>query len=138
MPRTAADLSPAALEFLTDRHLASLTTLRADNTPHSVAVGVTFEPERSLARVITFEGSQKVRNVDRGGYAAVTHVDGPRWLTLEGPARISRDADDIAEAVRRYALRYRQPKVNPRRVVIEIEVTRVLGSQSLFAEDATA
>ena len=138
MPRTAADLSPAALEFLTDRHLASLTTLRADNTPHSVAVGVTYEPERHLARVITFEGSQKVRNVDRGAYAAVTHVDGPRWLTLEGPARISRDADDIAEAVRRYALRYRQPKVNPRRVVIEIEVTRVLGSQSLFAEDTTA
>ncbi|GAA1463770.1 pyridoxamine 5'-phosphate oxidase family protein [Williamsia maris] len=135
MPRTASDLTPAALEFLTDRHLASLTTLRADNTPHSVAVGVTYDAERQLARVITFEGSQKVRNTDRGQYASVTHVDGPRWLTLEGPARISRDADDIAEAVRRYALRYRQPKVNPRRVVIEISVTRILGSQSLLSTE---
>ncbi|MBT0568125.1 pyridoxamine 5'-phosphate oxidase family protein [Williamsia sp. CHRR-6] len=136
MPRTAADLTPAALQFLTDRHLASLTTMRRDHTPHSVAVGVTYDPDRTLARVITFEGSQKVRNAERGGHAAVTQVDGPRWLTLEGPVRVSRDAADIAEAVSRYAARYRQPKENPRRVVIEIEVTRVLGSQSLFTPPA--
>jgi len=37
----------------------------------------------------------------------------------------------VAEAVRRYALRYRQPKVNPARVVIEVTVTRLLGSSRL-------
>ena len=134
VPRDASDLTDTALEFLADRHLASLVTLRADGTPHSVAVGVTYDPERRLARVITVEGSQKVRNAERSGYAAATHVDGPRWLTLEGPAKVNRDPEWIAEAERRYAARYRQPKPNPRRVVIEFEVTRVLGSRTLLGE----
>ncbi|MEO9330111.1 pyridoxamine 5'-phosphate oxidase family protein [Gordonia aurantiaca] len=132
MPRTPSDIGPAATEFLTERHLGTLVTLRSDGTPHSVAVGFTWDADAQLARVITFEGSQKVRNTERGGYAAVTNVDGPRWLTLEGPARVSRDPERVREAEERYARRYRQPKPNPRRVVIEIEVTRVLGSASLF------
>ena len=40
---------------------------------------------------------------------------------------MSDDPERVAEAVRRYALRYRQPAENPRRVVIEIAVDRVLG-----------
>ncbi|MCR5976507.1 TIGR03618 family F420-dependent PPOX class oxidoreductase [Gordonia jinghuaiqii] len=132
MSRTAADLGPAAVEFLTERHLGTLATLRADGTPHVVAVGFTWDPEAGLARVITFEGSQKVRNAERGAYAAVTNVDGPRWLTLEGPATVRREPDRVREAEQRYAQRYRQPKPNPRRVVIEISVTRVLGSASLL------
>ena len=38
------------------------------------------------------------------------------------------DADVVAEAVGRYAERYRQPRANPSRVVIVIAVDRVLGS----------
>ena len=68
----------------------------------------------------------------RQGYAAVTNVDGPRWLTLEGPATVHRDRERVAEAERRYAQRYREPKPNPERVVIEIDVQRVLGSHSLL------
>lgn len=132
MTRTAADLGDAALDFLTERHLGSLVTLRADGTPHVVAVGFTYDTDAGLARVITFDGSQKVRNVERGGYASLTHVDGPRWLTLEGPAVIRREPDRVADAERRYAARYREPKPNPRRVVIEVTVTRVLGSQTLL------
>ena len=37
MPTTTARLTPTALEFVTERHLATLTTLRADGTPHVVA-----------------------------------------------------------------------------------------------------
>ena len=129
---STSDLGAAALEFLTERHLASLSTVRADGTPHVVAVGFTYQPDAGLVRVITFDGSQKVRNVERAGYAAVNHVDGPRWLTLEGPARVSREPDRVRDAERRYAARYREPKPNPRRVVIEIEVTRVLGSATLL------
>ncbi|MBW3648816.1 MAG: hypothetical protein KY440_13790 [Actinobacteria bacterium] len=36
-------------------------------------------------------------------------------------------APEVLEAVRRYALRYREPAVNRARVVIEIAVDRVLG-----------
>lgn len=132
MARTPEALNDAALKFLTERHLATLATTRPTGTPHVVAVGFTYDRDTRIARVITVDGSQKVRNVERGGYAAVTHVDGPRWLTLEGSAVVSRERLRVADAEDRYARRYRQPKENPRRVVIEITVTRAMGSASLF------
>ncbi|MFD4293202.1 pyridoxamine 5'-phosphate oxidase family protein [Rhodococcus sp. NPDC058505] len=131
-PFDPADLTEDALAFLTDRHLASLTTLRRDGTPHVVAVGFTWDPDRRLARIITNGGSQKALNAERGGYAAVTQIDGPRWLTLEGAARVSADPGDVAEAVARYANRYRAPRENPTRVVIEISVRRALGVAGLL------
>lgn len=124
------DLSAGALAFLTERHLATLTTLRADGSPHVVPVGVTFDPGTATARVITSGTSAKARHVRDGRErVAVCQVDGRRWLTLEGTAVVRDDADAVADAVARYALRYRQPRVNPARVVIEISVDRVLGNQ---------
>ena len=38
------DLSPEALDFLTVRHLATLTTLRPDGRPHVTPVGFTWDP----------------------------------------------------------------------------------------------
>ncbi|MFC7955566.1 PPOX class F420-dependent oxidoreductase [Rhodococcoides kroppenstedtii] len=131
MPSDASSLNADAVAFLTERHLATLATLRPDGTPHVVAVGFTWDPEAGVARVITREGSQKVRNAERGGYAAVTQVDGARWLTLEGPSRVVRDAESVRDAENRYAARYKPPRENPQRVVVEITVQRVLGSASL-------
>jgi len=127
--RNPADLAPATLEFLTERHLATLTTLRADGSPHVVPVGVTFDAATTTARVITSGTSAKARHV-RDGQArvAVCQVDGARWLTLEGTAVVKDDAASVADAVERYAQRYREPRVNPARVVIEISVDRVLGN----------
>jgi PPOX class probable F420-dependent enzyme len=113
------------LAFLRERHLATLTTLRPDGSPHVVAVGFTWDV--GLARVITFARSRKARNLAGGGRAAVCQVDGARWLTLEGAAVVSADPSRVAEAVRRYATRYRQPGDREDRVVIEITVDRVLG-----------
>ncbi|MFD6897706.1 TIGR03618 family F420-dependent PPOX class oxidoreductase [Rhodococcus sp. NPDC060086] len=128
MARTPDALGDKALQFLSEYHLGTLTTLRKDGTPHVVAVGFTWDPTAGLARVITFEGSQKTLNAERSGYASVSHVDGGRWLTLEGPARVARDSESVAEGERLYAARYREPRPNPRRVVIEIAVERVMGS----------
>jgi PPOX class probable F420-dependent enzyme len=114
--------------FLAERHLATLTTLRADGSPHVVAVGFTWDDEAGLARVITFAPSQKARNVAAGGgRAAVCQVDGGRWLTLEGVATVTDDPERVADAVRRYADRYRPPGAREDRVAIEIAVDRVLG-----------
>jgi PPOX class probable F420-dependent enzyme len=121
------ELTAAALQFLTERHLATLATLRADGTPHTVAIAFTFDAEQRVARIITSGDSQKARNVARSGYAAVTQVDGARWLTLEGPARVLDGAAEVADAEARYAVRYRPPRENFKRVVIEISVTRVMG-----------
>ena len=120
-------LDPAVSSFLGERHLATITTLRADGTPHVVAIAFTMDFDSELVRVITNDGSQKVRNVERGGRAAVCQVDGRRWLSLEGRAVVRRDAAAVRDAERRYATRYRPPRDNPDRVVIEITVDRVLG-----------
>ena len=124
------DLPEGVLAFLAERHLATLTTLRPDGSPHVVAVGFTYEPEARLVRVITFAPSKKARNLlgaGAGTRAAVCQVDGGRWLTLEGTAVVTDDPDRVAEAVRRYAGRYRQPKQRDDRVAIELTVDRVLG-----------
>jgi len=116
------------LAFLRERHLATLTTLRADGSPHVVAIGFTWDDEARLVRMITSGSSQKVRNVEAGGgRAAVCQVAGPAWLTLEGPVHVAREPEQVAEAVRRYAERYRQPRINPERVALVIAVDRVLG-----------
>lgn len=129
MSREPQQLGPDALAFLTERHLATLTTLRPDGSPHVVPVGVTYDPATATARVITSGSSAKARHV-RDGQArvAVCQVDGRRWLTLEGTAVVRDDAAAVADAVDRYAQRYRQPRENPARVVIEIAVDRVLGN----------
>jgi hypothetical protein len=92
-----------------------------------VAVGFTWDPDLRLARVITHGASQKARNARRGGRAAVSQIDGPRWLTLEGPVGVTDEQDAVEEAVRRYARRYRTPREDPERVVVEIAVDRILG-----------
>jgi len=119
-------LSPAALEFLTERHLATLTTLRADGSPHVVPVGFSFDPAAAVVRVITFAPSVKAHNATRGGRAAVSQVDGGRWITLEGVARLATEPEAVAQAVHGYAARYREPKARVDRVAIEIAVDRVL------------
>jgi len=130
-----AELPALAVEFLTVRHLATLTTLRADGSPHVVPVGFTFDHDRGLARVITNGTSMKARHAGRGGPVVVCQVDGAQWLSLEGTATVRTDPAAVADAVARYAVRYRQPRVNPARVVIEIAVARVLGSAALLASD---
>ena len=129
MARSPADLGADALAFLTERHLATLTTLRPDGTPHVVPVGMTWDAATGTAQVITSGTSAKARHVREGGTrVAVCQVDGRRWLTLEGTAVVRYDAAAVRDAEERYAQRYRRPRENPARVVLEISVDRVLGN----------
>lgn len=120
-------LSPEILAFLAERHLATLTTLRADGSPHVVPVGFAYDPDARVVRIISADGSQKVRNAERGGRAAVSQVDGGRWLTLEGTATVRRAPDAVAAAEAAYTARYQPPRERTDRVAIEISVDRVLG-----------
>jgi general stress protein 26 len=119
VPRDPSALGPDTLAFLTGRHLATLTTLRADGTPHVVPVGVTYDAETATARVITSGSSLKARHVREGR---------PRVYQLKDPRAPLQEGHAVADAVERYARRYRQPRENPSRVAIEITVDRILGN----------
>jgi F420H(2)-dependent biliverdin reductase len=125
-PSFSADL----VDFWRERHLCSVSTLRADGSPHVVPMGIVLDAEQARAWGITSARSQKVANLRRGTdpRVAVCQVDGRRWSTLEGSAEVRDDEESVAEAVRRYAERYRQPRENPDRVAIRIDLTRVLGN----------
>jgi len=81
--------------------------------------------------VITWATSQKAVNAGRmqeaQQRAAVCQVDGGRWLSLEGPARLVTDPIEVRRGVDGYAERYQQPKERDDRAVIEIDVDRILG-----------
>lgn len=124
-------LSPAGIDFVTERHLATLSTLGPDGRLHVVPVGFTWHD--GLVRIITSGPSQKVANLRRDARATVSQVDGGRWITIAGSARILDDADSVAQAVELYAARYRQPRENPLRVAIVIEPETAMGSAGLLS-----
>ncbi|MEM9038451.1 MAG: pyridoxamine 5'-phosphate oxidase family protein [Actinomycetota bacterium] len=130
-----ADLSADARDFLTERHLATLTTARPDGSPHVTPVGFSYDVEARIARVITWSASRKAIHAadmaEAGRRAVLCQVDGARWMSLEGTVRLVSDADGIAPGVRGYAARYREPKDRDDRVVIEIDVDRIIGSGRL-------
>ncbi|MFG2498501.1 pyridoxamine 5'-phosphate oxidase family protein [Streptomyces sp. NPDC048441] len=132
--------TPSYFSFWRERHLCTLTTPRPDGTPHVVPVGVTYDPGAGVARVLANKSSAKVSHVlaatgvegQPGARVAVCQVDGRRWATLEGYASVRTEEGEIAEAIRRYEERYgRVPRPNPDRVLIEIALTRAMGTRSL-------
>ena len=127
MATDPAELTPASIAFMAERHLATFTTLRRNGSPHAVPVGFTWDDEARVARVISSRGSAKVVQARAGRRASLTQVDGRRWLTLEGSTRVLEDAASVRDAEQRYAVRYRQPRPNPERVVVVLDVDRVLG-----------
>lgn len=130
MSRATVELPAATRAFLTRPHTAALTTLRPDGTPHVTPVHFTFDAATGLVRVTTRAGARKARNVVAGGptaRVALCQADGFCWVTLEGRAAVTDDPARLAEAVRRYTVRYRAvPPAPLDLVVVEIAVDRVL------------
>ena len=120
MARPTSALRAEEISFLTERHLATLTTLRPAGRPHVVAIAFTFED--GLVRIITNAASRKVRNVEHTGWAAVCQVDGERWLTLEGPATVTADPARVGRPSPPTSSATAPSAENPYRVAIEIAV----------------
>ena len=121
-------LSDPALAFVRERHLATLSTTQPEGGLHVVPVGSpgTKPAPRpgSSAQVV----AARPRTSGLAAAPRLCQVDGRRWLSVEGPARIIDDPETVSEAERRYAARYRPPRVNPSRVCLIVAVGRVLGS----------
>ncbi|WP_159943486.1 MULTISPECIES: pyridoxamine 5'-phosphate oxidase family protein [unclassified Nocardiopsis] len=118
------------VEFWRERRLCTLASPRPDGSIHQVPVGATYDVERHLVRVICSASSYKARNLGArpGVRVSVSQVEGRRWCTVEGTATVRGEEEAVAEAERRYAERYRAPRPNPDRVVVEIAVSRVMGN----------
>lgn len=124
------NLPDDVLSFVRERHVGTLTTVDGRGRLHLVAIAFTYEPADGLIRMITYGTSQKAKNLRRAGdraRAAVGQVDGPRWVSFEGPAQVVDDPERVAKAVALHATRYKQPSDNPLRVAIELTPELVLG-----------
>ncbi|PUB31571.1 PPOX class probable F420-dependent enzyme [Promicromonospora sp. AC04] len=126
-------LNPEQLVFVTERHLATLTTLRPDGTPHVVPVAFTWDADAGVARITTNRSSVKARNAaplpdGSAPRTALCQHAGGRWITLEGTIAVSEDTAEIADAVARYARRYRPLEPNPERIVLRVTVDKVMAS----------
>ena len=45
-----SEITPEMVQFLRERHLATLTTLRKDGSPHVVPVGFTYDEDKHVVR----------------------------------------------------------------------------------------
>ncbi|QAY70646.1 pyridoxamine 5'-phosphate oxidase family protein [Xylanimonas protaetiae] len=127
-------LNPEQLVFVTERHLATLTTLRADGSPHVTPVAFMWDAAAGAALMTTERGSAKAVNArrrspeGRAPRAALCQVDGGRWLTIEGTIEPVDDAAAVADAVARHARRYHDVEPSEDRIVLRLTADRVLAS----------
>jgi predicted pyridoxine 5'-phosphate oxidase superfamily flavin-nucleotide-binding protein len=94
-------------DFWTEPRTATLGTARHDGSVHLVPVHAMRDGDELL--VLTHLSSVKVRNVELTGHASLTEHTRTGWATVEGPARVSKDADDLARARAAYHARHGRP-----------------------------
>ena len=126
------ELPSAVSDFLSERHLATLSIPRDGDAPHVTPVGFTWDSAEQLARVITFKDAKKVRllEAEAGGVIQVSicQVDGGKWLALSGNAEVTRDAERCRQGEELYGIKYQPPKNRGEdRRVIEVKVGKIIG-----------
>lgn len=89
-------LAPDVEEFLREPHVAALATVRPDGRPHVTPVWYEFDGRDFV--ISTFRETQKYRNVERKGFAALSiHADEVpyRHVVVEGTARPGSPIDNV-------------------------------------------
>ena len=126
---TAAALN----EFVSEKHLGILTLVRKDGRPHSTPVGFMWDDEKKVVKIITWSGSLKTRLLQEETLlGTISQVDGGRWVTFEGICSATGDSEICSDAVKRYSLRYSEPKDRgDERRTITMNVDRILSSAGL-------
>ena len=111
--RYAALISADIKAFLSQPHVAALTTVRPDGRPHVTPVWFDFDGGEFT--VSTFRGTQKLENVSRKGFAALsifTQEPPYRNVIIEGTARVGSPIDNVWRE--RVAVRYLGEHAGPR------------------------
>jgi general stress protein 26 len=92
-----------------------------------------LDREEQCAWVITNEHSLKVKHLAIDDRVAACQVSGRHWSTIEGTAHVETHETSVARAVACYSARYREPRPNPSRVALRIEVDRFLMSSGFMS-----
>jgi hypothetical protein len=98
-------LAPDVEEFLRGPHVAALATMRPEGRPHVVPVW--YEWDGREFTVASFREMQKVKNIARKGFAALSIFTSelPYFqVTVEGTARVGGPIDNVWRE--RVAMRY--------------------------------
>ena len=124
------ELSDQQEAFLREGHIAVVTTLRGDGSPHSTVVWI--DGAGGEVRFNTARGRAKERHLIADPRVAVTVVDSSdfhRWLTVEGRAiLVDEGADEHIDAL---AVRYMGPGAEPisgrgaQRVIVRVAADRI-------------
>ena len=83
------------LDFLSERNIARMATIRPDNSPHVTPVWYLWENNQLLISV--GRGSVKARNIGRNNKVAVTIDSRHGGVIIEGTAKI----EELSEEIRR-------------------------------------
>ena len=83
-----------------------------------------------VVKIITWSGSLKTRLLkEETLVGTISQVDGGRWVTFEGICSSTGDSEICSDAVKRYSLRYSEPKDRgDERRTITMTVDRILSS----------
>ena len=96
-------------EFLDVPHVAQLATIRPDGRPHLAPVW--YIREGTQVKVMTFESSVKVRNIELNPKVALSvATDGHpyRYVILEGDAIVTKE--NLEQEVERLCVHYEGPE----------------------------
>lgn len=112
----AVPMNDAVREAFTAGHLAHLVTLNVDGSPHVTVVWVDVDGDEIVSAHLGRH--QKVRNIERNPYVALSMVTGGRlpngleeYLVVNGTARVTEGG--AADLLRRLAPRYRGGETLP-------------------------
>ncbi len=98
-------LAPDVEEFLREPNIAALSTVRPDGRPHVTPVCYEYDGREFI--ISTPRGTQKLANVSRKGFAALSiHTQSMpyRHVIVEGTARAGSPVDNVWRE--RVAMRY--------------------------------
>ena len=92
-----------------------------------------WDDENKVVKIITWSGSLKTRLLkEETLVGTISQVDGGRWVTFEGICSSTGDSEICSDAVKRYSLRYSEPKDRgDERRTITMTVDRILSSAGL-------
>ncbi len=124
------ELNEVQVAFLRDGHLAVVTTLRADGSPHNTVLWIDSDGENVVFN--TARGRAKERHLLADARVSVVTTDRDdfhRWLVVEGPAEL---IDEGADAhIQSLADRYQggvpvQPAAaGAERVIVRVRPERI-------------